>query len=352
MIILGRIRDIQPNQPRAVLELSFGAKDRRSLPHGSREDITLDINGSRWHGTINSSSTNPPYLHSPLVSDHGQRSNCTTVFLEQQLAEGAILEFDLQRAATLYLARVVSFGQWRVGNEPHQRGKISGGQPGRRPPKMRRVAQAIQPSDMEQIAAALARDFPGIQPSFDRAWSRSVAVRIIDCVLSLNRRYDAFVVPRLDQFERRQPSVTGVRDLRQLIDAHASPAEFVRRELRYDDPARAQMLSEVVDFTLTIGHPLGETELLQIEAWATAAVPSDYQQLRISGFGPAGFQYLRMLFGANTTKPDTHIRGYISDVLGRSVADLEAVNLLEAASQRLHISARDADTNIWESRAR
>lgn len=353
MIILGRIRNIQPKQPRAVLELSFGAKDRRSLPQGSREDITLDINGSRWHGTINSSNTNPPYLHSPLVSDHGQRSNCTTVFLEQQLAEGAVLEFDLQRAATLCLARVVSFGQWRAGNEPHQRGKISGAPPGHRPSKMRSVVQAIQPSDMEQVAAALARDLPGIQPSFDRAWSRSVAVRVIDCVLSLNRKYDAFVVPRLDEFERRHPSVIGVRDLRQLIDVHASPAEFVLRELKYDDPARARTLSEVVDFTLTIvGHSLGETEFSQLEAWAMAAAPSDYQQLGISGFGLAGFQYLRMLFGANTTKPDTHIRGYISDVLGRPVADLEAVALLEAASQKLHISARDADSNIWESRAR
>jgi hypothetical protein len=240
MIILGRIRDIQPNQRRAVLELSFDAKDRRSLPQGSRKDITLDINGSRWHGTINSNNTNPPYLHSPLVSDHGRRSNCTTVFLEQQLAEGAVLEFDLQPPATLRLARVVSFGRWRAGNEPHQRGKISGAPPGRRLAQKRRVVQTVQPSDTEQVAAALARDFPGIRPSSDRAWSRSVAVRVIDCVLSLNRRHDVFVAPRLDEFERRHPSVTGVGDLRQLIDAHSSPAEFVLCELEYDDPARAR----------------------------------------------------------------------------------------------------------------
>jgi len=29
--------------------------------------------------------------------------------------------------------------------------------------------------------------------------------RVIDCVLSLNRNYDSFVVPRLDSFERRHP---------------------------------------------------------------------------------------------------------------------------------------------------
>ena len=36
-------------------------------------------------------------------------------------------------------------------------------------------------------------------PSVDRAWSREPALRVIDCVLSLRRNYDLFVVPRLSQ---------------------------------------------------------------------------------------------------------------------------------------------------------
>ncbi|MFL5614830.1 MAG: hypothetical protein ACJ796_14300 [Gemmatimonadaceae bacterium] len=124
-------------------------------------------------------------------------------------------------------------------------------------------------------------------------------------------------------------------------------------ELDYNDPSRAVTLSAVVDFCMKlVGDRAKDEELTALEEWAVSALPSDYQQLRIPGFGPAGFQYLRMLFGANTTKPDTHIRQYVTEALNRSVGDLESVSLLEAACRRLGILARDADTNIWEARAR
>ena len=82
------------------------------------------------------------------------------------------------------------------------------------------------------------------------------------------------------------------------------------------------------------------------------AEPQDFQTLKIKGFGLSGFQYLPMLFGAETTKPDMHIRGFISEVLGRKVSDRTALVLLEAASERAGLSVRDVDKYIWRSRAR
>ena len=59
-----------------------------------------------------------------------------------------------------------------------------------------------------------------------------------------------------------------------------------------------------------------------------------------------------MLFGADTTKPDVHIIGFLSDILNRRVSAIEALRLLEAASKSLGLSVRDVDTYIWQIRAR
>jgi hypothetical protein len=47
--------------------------------------------------------------------------------------------------------------------------------------------------------------------------------------------------------------------------------------------------------------------------------PGDSYFLGIKGFKLSGFQYLRMLFGAQTTKPDVHIVKFISEIVGRKV---------------------------------
>src|SRR5689334_5193471 len=103
---------------------------------------------------------------------------------------------------------------------------------------MAAIALCMSPdddSDIKRLIETIKRDFPVIRPSIDPAWSRSVAVRVIDCVLSLNRRYDGFVVPRLNAFERSHRRVTTVRQLRELIDSYESPTTFVRSVLNYRD---------------------------------------------------------------------------------------------------------------------
>jgi len=187
----------------------------------------------------------------------------------------------------------------------------------------------------------------------DRAWFRAPAVRVIDCVLSLNRQYDRFVVPRLDSFEERFSSVTNLRQLRELIDSFDSPEVFVREALSYRDAPRAQVLSRVVDFLLeTSTSTPGNSELERLQNWAQEARPAGYRGVGIRGFGLAGFQYLRMLFGANTTKPDVHIRRYVAAAVGRPVSDVQALSLLEEAAGKDRVAIRDVDTTIWERSAR
>lgn len=90
-----------------------------------------------------------------------------------------------------------------------------------------------------------------------------------------------------------------------------------------------------------------------LQAWARSAKPEDYKSLNIKGFGVAGFQYLRMLFGAQATKPDKHIIDFVSEAIGgRRVSEIQALALLESAAEREGVALRDVDTSIWEARAR
>src|SRR2546425_746044 len=102
-------------------------------------------------------------------------------------------------------------------------------------------------TDIELVVAAI-HTLGTLKPSVDPAWSRSPASKAIDCVLSLRRRYDSFVVPRLDSFEQSHPNIRSIHDLRYLIDSHSSPAEFSEQVLNYRDPARARTLSGVVSY--------------------------------------------------------------------------------------------------------
>ena len=79
--------------------------------------------------------------------------------------------------------------------------------------------------------------------------------------------------------------------------------------------------------------------------------------LGINGFKLAGFQYLRMLFGAETVKPDVHIIRYVESVLGRPIAgspsrEVQAVYAMERAGELLEQSARALYVAIWNASAR
>jgi hypothetical protein len=65
-----------------------------------------------------------------------------------------------------------------------------------------------------------------------------------------------------------------------------------------------------------------------------------------------GFQHLRMLFGAQTTKPDVHIRNFVSEVIGRKVNDYTALALLEQASAQTNLPLHEVDGAIWSERGR
>jgi hypothetical protein len=207
-----------------------------------------------------------------------------------------------------------------------------------------------QLEDQEKLIAGL-RELPAVKPSSDPV--RAPALHVIDCVLSLNRRYDKFVVKRLDQFEHDHPAVRSISELHDLIASFPSAHQFVQTNLKYKHEERANTLAAVVNWLVTVsGRGSEQEQLSNLTHWASSAHPQDCTRLGIRGFGLAAFQYLRMLFGANTTKPDVHICRFVASHVGHQVSPVQALRLLEEAAPAVGICLGDLDRTIWQTKAR
>lgn len=207
--------------------------------------------------------------------------------------------------------------------------------------------------DVGLVVAALQRAFPSgpSRGKFD-SWDFP-PLNVLDCVLSLNRNYDSFCLPRVERFKQRHPEIDSLQGLLRLIRSYASPLAFSVRELEYNDDKRAAVLVGVLEHLIDVQKPFtGASELARLIQWANSVTPSDYQTPGVPGFGISGFQYLRMLFGAQTAKPDMHIRRFVSAAVGRPVDEVSALTLLEGAGGQLGWPLTDLDYAIWEKLAR
>jgi hypothetical protein len=212
-------------------------------------------------------------------------------------------------------------------------------------------------ADQDEIEViALAENFKArfaqVRADEEYSWATQ-PINVLDGVLSLNRRYDSFVFPRVQRFAKRHPTVVTLRGLGNLIRAYRTPLEFSRTELDYNDTARAATLMHVTGYLGTAQRSFrGSTEQERLTTWARSVRPSECYAVSIRGFGLAGFQYMRMLFGMQTVQPDVHICRYVSQVVGRRVNDWTALELLEAAAVRAGVPIREVDGAIWAAAAR
>jgi hypothetical protein len=204
--------------------------------------------------------------------------------------------------------------------------------------------------DIQRLKAALA-EFTGEPDPISPSLGLAPAIRVVECVLSLRARFYSVVVPRVKSFARTQPQVQTCGDLVNAITTAGGPLLFIRSCLDFDSEKRGRTLLGVAGYLhrQQLGFQ-GDTEVARLEQWAKSVAPDDYRSAGIPGFGIAGFQYMRMLFGADTTKPDVHIVGYISDAVGRQVSQAEAWKLLAAINTLTGVPVRTYDAFIWHKR--
>ena len=211
----------------------------------------------------------------------------------------------------------------------------------------------IKEADIDAVATEIAKFASDLPSPEDLVNPQPTAIKVIDCVLSLRRSYDKFVIPRLKNFRNKHPDIQQINDLVHLIANYPTPDAFMISELNHNSKVKPKILQEVVKFVCQIVERIPtvpEKEILK--QWAIQASPQECYALNIEYFKLAGFQYLRMLFGADTTKPDVHIIRFLFDTLNRKVSDIESLLLLEAASERVGVSVRAVDKYIWKRGAR
>lgn len=209
----------------------------------------------------------------------------------------------------------------------------------------------------ERITTILARIreiAPDPLPRDNTVLDQSPAVKVINSVLSLRRPYRTVVKPRLDAFQENNPDVIQVSDLVNLMARYDTPYDFLKAELDFGSELKATAIDDVVEKLCGIINASPSVpEEDAIRQWALHANPGGYRVWKITNFGIAGFQWLRVLFGADTVKPDTHILNFLADTLNERFPQtsykkkLEAVGLIEEASAYSEFSARDIDRIIW-----
>ena len=85
-----------------------------------------------------------------------------------------------------------------------------------------------------------------------------------------------------------------------------------------------------------------------LKQWAITAEPDDYKKLNIKGVGIATLQWLRILFGADTSKPDVHVMNFINETIEQKLSKIDCILLIEDVASYLKTSERAVDHTIWK----
>lgn len=180
---------------------------------------------------------------------------------------------------------------------------------------------------------------------------RNVVLCCIDAVLSINRPYLRFVVPRIRMFREQYGDDLRLEQVLSRING-LGVAEFGMRVLKYRHADRIRVLRDLCDRLNGISSEAAAfDEFTCIHDWLAKQGVGGLDALHVRGIGLATYQYLRMLMGIDTIKPDIHISRFICEAVGRRVPQRRQIDLLEAVSRRLGFSAIALDHAIWRRSA-
>ena len=174
----------------------------------------------------------------------------------------------------------------------------------------------------------------------------NVVLVCIDAVLSINRKYYKFVVPRIAYFQENYSNITTLKELLNLIKEKGIEGFSECWDYKHD--ARVEILYSLVNRLIEIRDKYNaNSEIECLRLWAKETLPNDYKAFNVKGIGLATYQYIRMMLGASTVKPDVHIKRTISNILNRNVSDIESINLFEQACKELKVDTATIDHNLW-----
>ena len=173
---------------------------------------------------------------------------------------------------------------------------------------------------------------------------KSAVLICLDAVLSINRKYYKFVVPRIKYFMENYPEITTLKELYEILTRE----EGFNNYWNYNHKSREVTLRALVEKFLQIEQDYpAHSEMEAFRQWSRSVSASDYKKFGVHGIGIATFQYLRLLLGASTVKPDVHIKRAVTEALNRKPGDIETIVLFEKACEYIHVPAKIMDHSLW-----
>lgn len=167
---------------------------------------------------------------------------------------------------------------------------------------------------------------------------------LVDAVLSINRPYTKLVVPRVKIFQEN--NINSLTQLNDLINERGEVG--ICEYWCYNHRERVGILSRLTNKYLSweSGNNLPDS-IGSLKLWGINSKMEDFDNFNVRGIGFTTFQYLRLLTGANTTKPDVHLKRAIFDGLGKNVGEKGIVRITERTSEILNVPTRKLDYSIW-----
>lgn len=167
---------------------------------------------------------------------------------------------------------------------------------------------------------------------------------LVDAVLSMNRKYDSFVVPRVKLIRK-----SGIKTFEEVLKAIEDKGiNGFCKVWNYNHPERVEILKRLTNKFLRIKKELKiSNDLSALKEWAKQSTVTDYPKFSVKGIGFVTYQYLRLMCGADTTKPDVHLKRAVKEGNGRKLPEAEVVQLVEQSAKRMNVKARQLDYALW-----
>ncbi len=167
---------------------------------------------------------------------------------------------------------------------------------------------------------------------------------LADAVLSMNRKYEAFVVPRIKHIEKS--NITSLNKLDTVIAQNGVDA--FAQVWNYNDPRRVEILQNLAQKFLHLKEQYGLSDDLEtLHKWGKEAKREEWVTFGEKGIAFTTYQYLRILCGANTVKPDIYIQRAFKEAIGKSRPLEEIVEVVEETAKLMNIQAQQLDYALW-----
>ena len=207
----------------------------------------------------------------------------------------------------------------------------------------------IKKEDIVAVASRLKAISPDLYYDNTSDTSDPPAVRVIHSVISQGLNYETTVSPKLVDFKKNRPDVKSVRQLADLMASYTTPLEFLKEEVDVGHRGKAGAIDGLVKYFCGLIEASPTTpEEETLKQWAITAEPDDYKKLNIKGVGIATLQWLRILFGADTSKPDVHVMNFINETIEQKLSKIDCILLIEGVASYLKVSERTVDHTIWK----